>query len=46
MDPGEALLPVAQGAVIRVVSDEYLDRPSGVGLALSTKVFGKRPRPM
>jgi hypothetical protein len=30
------LLPVAQGAVIRVVSDEYLDRPSGVGPALST----------
>jgi hypothetical protein len=30
------LLPVAQGAVIRVVSDEYLDRPSGVGLALGT----------
>jgi hypothetical protein len=30
------LLPLAQGAVIRVVSDEYLDRPSGVGPALST----------
>jgi hypothetical protein len=30
------LLPLAQGAVIRVVSDEYLDRPSGVGLALGT----------
>jgi hypothetical protein len=30
------LLPLAQGAVIRVVSDEYLDRPTGVGPALST----------
>jgi len=30
------LLPLAQGAVIRVVSDEYLDRPSGVGPALTT----------
>jgi hypothetical protein len=30
------LLPVAQGAVIRVVSDDYLDRPTGVGPGLST----------
>jgi hypothetical protein len=30
------LLPLAQGAVIRVVGDEYLDRTTGVGPALST----------
>jgi hypothetical protein len=29
-------MPLAQGAVIRVVSDEYLDRPTGVGAGLST----------
>lgn len=30
------LMPLAQGAVIRVVSDEYLDRPTGVGAGLGT----------
>jgi hypothetical protein len=30
------LLPLAQGAVIRVVSDDYLDRPTGVGPGLGT----------
>ena len=29
-------MPLAQGAVIRVVSDEYLDRPTGVGAGLGT----------
>ncbi len=29
-------MPLAQGAVIRVVSDEYLDRPTGVGPGLGT----------
>jgi hypothetical protein len=30
------LVPIAQGAVIRVVGDDYLDRPTGVGTALGT----------
>jgi hypothetical protein len=30
------LMPLAQGAVIRVVSDDYLDRPTGVGPGLGT----------
>jgi len=30
------LMPLAQGGVIRVVSDDYLDRPTGVGPGLAT----------
>ena len=30
------LMPLAQGGVIRVVSDDYLDRPTGVGPGLGT----------
>jgi hypothetical protein len=32
------LMPLAQGAVIRVVSDDYLDRSTGVGPGLGTAI--------